>query len=132
MPILIVSFVLETSVDSSEHGSPVYSASVSHTPTKRLSRVHQYFIYPLYKLGNEGMFKRFGRHISVVKPGLHYVNPCTDTLDSVDLRITVLDLERQVIMTKDNVTISIDTSVYYHISNARYAVYRLILVVYNY
>ena len=75
------------------------------------------------------MFKRFGRHISVVKPGLHYVNPCTDTLDSVDLRITVLDLERQVIMTKDNVTISIDTSVYYHISNARYAVYRLLLVV---
>lgn len=40
------------------------------------------------------MFKRFGRHIKVVKPGLHYVNPCTDTLYSVDLRITVLDLER--------------------------------------
>jgi regulator of protease activity HflC (stomatin/prohibitin superfamily) len=52
--------------------------------------------YPYQQIeqGNEGMFKRFGRHIKVVKPGLHYVNPCTDTITSVDLRITVLDLER--------------------------------------
>ena len=71
------------------------------------------------------MFKRFGRHIKVVDPGLHYVNPCTDTMLPVDLRITVLDLERQSIMTKDNVTINIDTSVYYKIVTSRYAAYRV-------
>lgn len=83
--------------------------------------------YPYQQIvqGNEGMFKRFGRHIKVVKPGLHYVNPCTDQLNSIDLRITVLDLDRQSIMTKDNVTISIDASVYYHIVNSRYSIYRV-------
>jgi len=51
-------------------------------------------IIPIYFLGTEGLFKRFGRHIKVVRPGLHYVNPCTDTLEQLDLRITVIDLDR--------------------------------------
>ena len=50
-------------------------------------------IIKLY-LGYEGLFKRFGRHIKVVKSGLHYVNPCTDELATIDLRITVIDLDR--------------------------------------
>lgn len=106
---------------SLEHGFPAYFVSLSTIPTNRLSKVitHPYF------LGTEGMFKRYGRHIRVVGPGLHYVNPCTDTLTTIDMRITVLDLDRQSIMTKDNVTISIDTSVYYQILNSRYAAYRV-------
>ena len=70
------------------------------------------------------MFKRFGRHVEVVKPGLHYVNVCTDTIESVDMRTTTIDLDKQVIMTRDNVTINIDTSVYFRIVNPRYAIYR--------
>ncbi|CAK91706.1 unnamed protein product (macronuclear) [Paramecium tetraurelia] len=83
--------------------------------------------YPYQEVeqGTEGLFKRFGRHIKVVRPGLHYVNPCTDTLEQLDLRITVIDLDRQSVMTKDNVTISIDASVYYRIKTSRFAVYRV-------
>jgi erythrocyte band 7 integral membrane protein len=40
------------------------------------------------------MFKRFGRHVEVVKPGLHYVNVCTDTIESVDMRTTTIDLDK--------------------------------------
>jgi len=40
------------------------------------------------------MFERFGRYMKTVKPGLHYVNPCTDTLKRVDMKISVLDLDK--------------------------------------
>ena len=70
--------------------------------------------------------------MKTVKPGLHYINPCTETLTKVSLKINVLDLARQVhlclwqnIITKDNVSINIDASVYYRIVNTRYAHYRV-------
>jgi len=72
------------------------------------------------------MFERFGRYASTVKAGLHYVNPCTDKLKRVNMKINVLDLDRQMILTKDNVSILIDASVYYRIVNARYATYRVV------
>ncbi len=36
-----------------------------------------------------------------------------------------MDLQRQNIITKDNVSISIDASVYYRVINSRYAYYRV-------
>lgn len=89
--------------------------------------------------GFEGIFQRFGtvasysgKYVKTVKPGLHYVNPCTDKLEMIDVKINVMDLERQVtsaatkiIITKDNVSINIDASVYYRVINSRYAYYRV-------
>jgi erythrocyte band 7 integral membrane protein len=43
----------------------------------------------------------------------------------VDTRINVIDLERQIVLTKDNITISIDACVYYTITDPHYAIYRL-------
>jgi len=37
----------------------------------------------------------------------------------------VMDLERQLILTKDNITVNIDTSVYYRIVDAKVAYYTL-------
>jgi len=73
----------------------------------------------------EGMFERFGRYVKTVKPGLQYVNPCTDKLKLVDMKIKVMDLAQQTVMTKDNITIIIDASVYYRVTNSRYATYRV-------
>lgn len=36
-----------------------------------------------------------------------------------------MDLERQLILTKDNITVNIDTSVYYRIVDAKTAYYTL-------
>lgn len=63
--------------------------------------------------------------MKTVEPGLHYVNPCTDKMEMIDVKINVMDLERQTIITKDNVSISIDASVYYRVINSRYAFYRV-------
>ena len=37
-----------------------------------------------------------GRYTETVQPGLRFVNPCTDKLEIMDMRINVMDLERQV------------------------------------
>lgn len=73
----------------------------------------------------EGVYQQFGKYIKTVQPGLHYINPCTETLGMISLRINVMDLARQSIITKDNVSINIDASVYYKVINARYAYYRV-------
>lgn len=41
------------------------------------------------------------------------------------MRINVIDLDRQVVLTKDNISVSIDAAVYFKIINARYAIYRV-------
>lgn len=41
------------------------------------------------------------------------------------MKINVMDLQRQNIITKDNVSISIDASVYFRVINSRYAFYRV-------
>jgi erythrocyte band 7 integral membrane protein len=83
--------------------------------------------YPYQKVhqSHEGLFERFGRYCKTVTPGLHYINPCTDTLVSINMKIDVMDLARQSVITKDNVMISIDASVYYRIMNSRFAYYRV-------
>lgn len=54
--------------------------------------------YP-YKIVNqsyEGVYEKFGRYLRTVKPGLHYINPFTETLSFISTKIKVLDLSRQV------------------------------------
>lgn len=46
----------------------------------------------------QGIYQKFGRYARTVKPGLHYINPCTETLGMISMKIQVLDLARQVIM----------------------------------
>ena len=43
----------------------------------------------------------------------------------ISQKIKVMDLQRQNIITKDNVSINIDASVYYKVVNSRYAYYRV-------
>ncbi|KRX09906.1 hypothetical protein PPERSA_05298 [Pseudocohnilembus persalinus] len=81
--------------------------------------------YQMVSQSSEGLFERFGRYIKTSKAGLHYVNPCTDSMQKVDMRIKVIDLQRQMMLTKDNVSINVDASVYYRIINPRYAIYRI-------
>lgn len=75
--------------------------------------------------GYSGLKERFGKYVSTLKPGLHEVNPCTETVVEVSLKTLVMDLERQLILTKDNITVNIDTSVYYRIVDAKVAYYTL-------
>ncbi|XP_017049934.1 band 7 protein AGAP004871 isoform X1 [Drosophila ficusphila] len=60
-------------------------------------------------------------------PGVIFIVPCIDEVKVVDLRTTSFDLDRQEILTKDMVTISIDGVVYFSIKSP----YDAMLQVYN-
>ena len=53
--------------------------------------------YKTVPQGYQGIYQKFGRYLRTVKPGLHYINPCTETLGFIALKINVLDLQRQVV-----------------------------------
>ncbi|KAG1429150.1 hypothetical protein G6F58_000209 [Rhizopus delemar] len=65
--------------------------------------------------GNVGLISRFGKFYKCVDPGLVKINPVTETIKKVDVKIQIADIPRQYIMTKDNVTVSIDSVLYWNI-----------------
>ncbi|KAF5101908.1 hypothetical protein D0Z00_000563 [Geotrichum galactomycetum] len=67
--------------------------------------------------GNVGLVTRFGQFYKSVDPGLVKVNPLSEKLFLVDVRIQVLDVPSQVSMTKDNVNINLSSVLYYHITS---------------
>ncbi len=72
-----------------------------------------------------GILQTFGRYKKVVKPGLHIINPWTQTVIQVDMKTNVLNLQPQTVITKDNVSLRIDTTVYYRTINPFKLVYKL-------
>ncbi len=68
----------------------------------------------------KGLVERFGRYKETLDPGLKFIIPFMDTLRyRVDMRETVLDVEPQPVITKDNVTVTIDAVVYYYVTDAK-------------
>ncbi|KAG9061497.1 hypothetical protein KI688_007075 [Linnemannia hyalina] len=67
--------------------------------------------------GSVGLITRFGKFYKIVDPGLTKINPVTEKLTKVDIKIQIADIPQQVIMTKDNVNVQIDSVLYWHIVN---------------
>ena len=65
--------------------------------------------------GNVGLVTKFGRFSRAVDPGLVKVNPLSERLIQVDVKIQIVEVPRQVCMTKDNVTLNLTSVIYYHI-----------------
>ncbi|KAJ3343273.1 hypothetical protein HDU93_009259 [Gonapodya sp. JEL0774] len=59
--------------------------------------------------GSVGLIQRFGKYYRAVDPGLYYINLFTENLIAIDIKVQVEDIPRQVVMTKDNVTVTIDS-----------------------
>ncbi|CAK93949.1 unnamed protein product (macronuclear) [Paramecium tetraurelia] len=72
-----------------------------------------------------GLVEKFGKYHRSLPPGLNQINPCTDTVLPVDLRTRVLDLDRQIILTKDNIQVNIDTCMYFRVVDPVRATYRV-------
>jgi regulator of protease activity HflC (stomatin/prohibitin superfamily) len=64
---------------------------------------------------------RFGRYKRTVGPGIIYKLPLIEKTMEVDMRIKTLDIAKQDIITKDNIPITADTSVFYKVINPQYA-----------
>ena len=71
---------------------------------------------------------RFGRIIKTVKGGIHLKVPFIDSLIRLDMRVQTFDLRGQSAITKDNISVKIDSVGFLKIENAE----KLILGVENY
>lgn len=81
--------------------------------------------YP-YKTVDEGChagIKEFGKLTKIVGPGMYYINPETCKIDIIDTKLQVIDINRQTVMSKDNVTLNIDGVVYYQIKDIKKSIY---------
>ncbi|KAI7894882.1 uncharacterized protein EV154DRAFT_458767 [Mucor mucedo] len=65
--------------------------------------------------GSVGLISRFGKFYKCVDPGLVKINPVTESIKRIDIKIQVVDIPSQYVMTKDNITIRIDSVLYWHI-----------------
>jgi len=67
--------------------------------------------------GSVGLVSRFGQFYKAVDPGLVQVNVCTEALRIVDVKIQIISIGRQTVITRDNVNVEIDSVIYFHIVN---------------
>ena len=68
----------------------------------------------------KGIVERLGKFKETLDPGLKFLVPFLDILISrIDMRETVLDIPPQPVITKDNVTVTIDAVVYYFVTDAK-------------
>merc|ERR1711978_257248 len=75
-----------------------------------LKQVQEYERAVIFRLGK---IKKGG----AVGPGLFFIIPCLDTIQTVDLRTITFDVPPQEILTKDSVTVAVDAVVYFKIFN---------------
>jgi len=68
---------------------------------------------------------RLGRLRGAIGPGLVFVIPFVDTVQRVDLRVVTIDVPRQEILTRDNVSVTVDAVVYYRVIDPVAAVTRV-------
>ena len=70
-----------------------------------------------------GVVQRLGRFRRIMEPGLHVIIPYIDTMRTVDVRTTPMDVPKQEVITKDNVTVNVDAVVYFRVIDAKKAVF---------
>ena len=74
----------------------------------------------------KGIVERFGGYKETIDPGLRFLMPFIDSLRArIDMRETVLDVEPQAVITKDNVGITVDAVVYYYVTDAKAVLYEV-------
>lgn len=73
--------------------------------------------YKSVSQGSVGLISRFGQFYKSVDPGLVKINPYSEKIRIVDVKIQIAPVSRQSVVTRDNVTVEIDSVIYYHIVN---------------
>lgn len=69
-----------------------------------------------------GVVLTLGRFTGTREPGLRFVVPVIQKMIKVDVRSTPIDVPKQEVITKDNVTVGVDAVVYFRVIDAPKAV----------
>ena len=75
----------------------------------------------------KGIIERWGRFKEVLDPGLRFIVPVMDRMRArQDMRETVIDVTPQPVITKDNVTVTVDAVIYYYVTDAKAVTYEVL------
>ncbi len=77
-----------------------------------------------------GVVLTLGRFTGLREPGLRVVVPIFQRMMKVDQRTNTIDIPKQEVITKDNVTVNVDAVVYFRVVNAQKAVLEVANFVY--
>lgn len=69
-----------------------------------------------------GVVLRLGKYSRTLDPGFRVIIPYIDKMVKVDVRTTPMDIPKQEVITKDNVTVNVDAVVYARVIDAKKAV----------
>jgi regulator of protease activity HflC (stomatin/prohibitin superfamily) len=72
-----------------------------------------------------GVIFRLGKLLGTKGPGLILLIPIVDRMVKMDLRVITIDVNRQEVMTRDNVPVTVDAVVYFRVINPEAAVVRV-------
>jgi regulator of protease activity HflC (stomatin/prohibitin superfamily) len=76
--------------------------------------------------GEQWTVERFGRYRVTLLPGLRVINPFIDRIGhKVNVQETVLGIDEQSVITKDNASVKVDGIVFYQIIDASRSVYEV-------
>ena len=70
-----------------------------------------------------GMMEHFGKFKKVCHPGLNYYTPFVQQIKPISLQTRVVDMQKQTVYTKDNMSLMIDTVLFYRITDPFKATY---------
>lgn len=65
---------------------------------------------------------RLGKYLKTKGPGLIFLIPFIDKIERVDLRVLTINVDRQEVITKDNVTVHVDAITFFRVIDAEEAV----------
>ncbi len=68
---------------------------------------------------------RLGRYAGIKGPGIFLINPILDRIRKVDLRTITLDVPKQRVVTRDNVSVNVDAVVYMRVVNPNDAILKV-------
>jgi regulator of protease activity HflC (stomatin/prohibitin superfamily) len=80
----------------------------------------------IVKEWERGVILRLGRLVGARGPGIFFIIPFIDRMIKVDLRIVTMDVPRQDVITKDNVTVGVDAVVYFRVVDPEAAVVKVL------
>ena len=73
----------------------------------------------------QGIIEQLGSYKQTTGPGLKVIIPIIQNLTKVDMREQVVDVPPQEVITKDNVTVTVDAVIYYEPTDAQRLVYNV-------
>src|SRR5256885_762105 len=73
-----------------------------------------------------GVIFRLGKLLGAKGPGLIFLIPIVDRMVRMDLRVVTISVERQEVMTRDNVPVTVDAVVYFRVVDPEAAVVKVV------